>query len=117
MSVDQDENLAKRRMPCLISYLSPFRIVTSVDRESWDVDIERINERNWDYVALHEMVGGVDTGLPSPYHMAVCRDGALALRSSNRGVLAADPWVAISRGIRSGNAGHPAGYLAKLDAA
>lgn len=79
MTVDRDENVAKRRVRCLISYLSPFRIVTSADHQAWEVDVEGINHRKWDYVALHEMIGGVDTGLPYPYHMAICRDGALAL--------------------------------------
>ena len=41
--------------------------------------IEQVNRQSWDYVALHEVIGGVDVGLKSPYHMVVARDGALAL--------------------------------------
>ena len=33
----------------------------------------------WDYVELHRMVGGIDVGLPAPFHMAVFRDGALGV--------------------------------------
>lgn len=38
-----------------------------------------MNGQNWDYVALHEVVGGVEVGLHPPYHMVIARDGALAL--------------------------------------
>ncbi|MGC1588326.1 MAG: hypothetical protein WA791_21900, partial [Rhodomicrobium sp.] len=74
------DNLAKRRVPALISYLSPFRIVEKDDApEPWSATIEQVNRQSWDYVALHEVIGGVDVGLKSPYHMVVARDGALAL--------------------------------------
>jgi hypothetical protein len=75
-----EEDLAKRRVPALIAYLSPFRIVEKNDgSEPWSATIEQVNRGNWDYVALHEVMGGVDVGLESPYHMVIARDGALAL--------------------------------------
>ena len=76
---DRAEDLARRRVPCLIAYLRPFRIVSSPDLVPWATNIEEINRRSWDYVALHEMAGGIEIGLPAPYHLVVARDGALAL--------------------------------------
>jgi len=74
------EELAKRRVPALIAYLNPFRIIEKDHAsEPWSASIEQVNESNWDYVALHEIIGGVDVGLESPYHMVIARDGALAL--------------------------------------
>jgi hypothetical protein len=74
------EDLAKRRVPVLIAYLSPFRIVEKDDgSEPWSATIKQVNGRSWDYVALHEVMGGVNVGLESPYHMVIARDGALAL--------------------------------------
>jgi hypothetical protein len=82
MSEITKDDLAKRRVPALMTYLSPFRIVEKdVDVEPWSATIEEVNGSTWDYVALHELVGGVDVGLTRPYHMAVARDGALALPS------------------------------------
>lgn len=43
------------------------------------MSIQDINSYNWDYTKLHEITGGLDVGLTPPYHMLVCRDGALAL--------------------------------------
>jgi len=75
-----EEELAKRRVPALIAYLNPFRIIEKDHAsEPWSASIEQVNESNWDYVALHEIIGGVDVGLESPYHMVIARDGALAL--------------------------------------
>lgn len=71
--------LAERRVPCLITYLHPFRMIVSNDTTPWKPTIEEINGRNWDYVVLHEMVGGLDVGLAPPYHLVVSRAGALAL--------------------------------------
>lgn len=80
MSEITKEDLAKRRVPALMTYLSPFRIVEKdADVEPWSATIEEVNGSSWDYVALHEVVGGVDVGLARPYHMVVARDGALAL--------------------------------------
>jgi hypothetical protein len=80
MSEATEEELAKRRVPALIAYLNPFRIVEKDnDSPPWSATIEQVNNRNWDYIALHEVVGGIDVGLQSPYHMVVARDGALAL--------------------------------------
>ena len=80
MSEITKEDLAKRCVPALVAYLSPFRIVgKDVDVEPWSATIEEVNGGTWDYVALHEVVGGLDVGLPRPYHMIVARDGALAL--------------------------------------
>lgn len=75
-----EEELAKRRVPALIAYLSPFRIVEKDDAsEPWSATIEQVNGGTWDYISLHEVIGGVDVGLASPYHMIIARDGALAL--------------------------------------
>ncbi len=71
--------LSKRRTPCLVSFLHPFRIVNAPDSNAWDVSIEQVNSASWDYVALHKVVGGIDVGLETPYHLVVCRDGGLAL--------------------------------------
>ena len=80
MSEITEVDLAKRRVPALIAYLSPFRIVEKEDgSEPWSATIEQVNGLSWDYVSLHEVVGGVDVGLKSPYHMVIARDGALAL--------------------------------------
>lgn len=76
---DDVEELARRRVPCLIAYLHPFRIVDSPDLAPWTANIEDVNQRSWDYVALHEMAGGLQVGLPTPYHLVVARDGAFAL--------------------------------------
>jgi hypothetical protein len=71
--------IRKRRAPCLVTYLTPFRFIESNLLAPWKVDLNQINSRNWDYVALHEMAGGIDVGLKPPYHLVVSRDGALAL--------------------------------------
>lgn len=68
-----------RRIPAMITYLQPFRMVSSASIEAWAASIEQINTYSWDYVKLHEIAGGIDVGLPAPYHMLVGRDGALAL--------------------------------------
>jgi len=63
----------------MVAYLHPFRIVNGPDSPPWNVTIDEVNGGSWDYVALHEMVGGLDVGLAQPHHMAVCRDGAVGL--------------------------------------
>ena len=73
------DDVAKRRVPCFIGYLHPFRIVEADALEPWACTIEQVNGRSWDYAALHEMAGGIDVELASPYHLVVSRDGALAL--------------------------------------
>lgn len=78
-SAATDDNLAKRRVPCLIGYLHPFRIVEADGLEPWNCTIEQVNCKTWDYTALHEMAGGLDIGLAAPYHLVIARDGALAL--------------------------------------
>ena len=75
----EETTLRARRVPCLVSFLHPFRIVDAPKSAKWTVSLEQINTGTWDYVALHEIVGGIDVGLESPYHMVVCRDGGLAL--------------------------------------
>jgi hypothetical protein len=72
-------DLAKRRVPCLIAYLHPFRMIEADTLCPWDATVEQVNRRSWDYAALHEMAGGIDVGLPTPYHLVLSRDGALAL--------------------------------------
>lgn len=73
------EALAKRRVPCLIGFLHPFRIVTSQAISPWNVTIEDVNRRGWDYAELHRIMGGIDVGLDSPYHMVVSRDGGVGI--------------------------------------
>lgn len=68
-----------RRVAAMVTYLHPFRIIVSKTLEEWTASIEQINHFGWDYVKLHEIAGGIDVGLPSPYHMLIGRDGALAL--------------------------------------
>lgn len=79
MTDELSPEIAKRRVPCLIAYLDPFRIVEIDTRAPWQVSIEDVNTLNWDYVKLHEIVGGIDVGLQAPYYLVVARDGALAL--------------------------------------
>jgi hypothetical protein len=74
-----DESLAKRRVPCMVAFIHPFRIVNASESPPWDVTVEDVNRHAWDYVALHELVGGANVGLPEPYHMLVSRDGGVAL--------------------------------------
>ena len=63
----------------MIAYLHPFRLVQIEGQAPWNTTIEQINRHGWDYTALHELVGGIDVGLQSPYHLVIGRDGALAL--------------------------------------
>ncbi|WP_340672262.1 hypothetical protein [Bradyrhizobium ottawaense] len=73
------EQVAKRRVPCLIAYLAPFRIVQDEKLEPWKTSLDEVNGQSWDCVKLHELVGGIDVGMKQPYHLVVSRDGALAL--------------------------------------
>ncbi|WP_422346008.1 hypothetical protein [Parasphingorhabdus sp.] len=73
------EEISRRRVPCLATYLQPFRLVDATSLEPWNASIEQINNRTWDYSALHEIAGGIDVGLDAPYHLVVARDGAIAL--------------------------------------
>src|SRR3954465_10760360 len=73
------EQVARRRVPCLVAYLTPFRIVENDQRERWKTSLDEVNGQSWDYVKLHEIVGGVGVGMKQPYHLVVSRDGALAL--------------------------------------
>jgi hypothetical protein len=75
------EALAKRRVLCMVAFLHPFRLVNAPSSPPWDVTVDEVNCLSWDYAALHEMVGGVDVGLPAPYHMVIARDGGVALPS------------------------------------
>ncbi|MBR1364909.1 hypothetical protein [Bradyrhizobium ottawaense] len=79
MTDELQAELAKRRVHCLIAYLEPFRIVEAEALTPWQVSIEDVNTLSWDYVKLHEIVGGIDVGLPAPFNLVVTRDGALAL--------------------------------------
>ena len=78
-SSSEKKKLEARRVPCLVAFLHPFRIVNGPESLKWFVSLDQINATTWDYIALHEMVGGIDVGLESPYHMVACRDGGLAL--------------------------------------
>jgi hypothetical protein len=68
-----------RRIGAMVIYLHPFRMIASKALDEWTASIEQINGRGWDYVKLHEIAGGIEVGLPKPYHMLIGRDGALAL--------------------------------------
>jgi hypothetical protein len=74
-----ENELAKRRVPCLIAYLHPFRMIEADALSPWKITIEQVNRRSWDYAALHEIAGGIDVGLAAPFHLVLARDGALAL--------------------------------------
>ncbi len=63
----------------MITFLNPFRIVNAPSSPAWNVTVENVNRGEWDYVELHSMVGGIDVGMPPPYHMVVSRDGAVGL--------------------------------------
>lgn len=78
-AIHDQEYFAKRSVPAMVAYISPFRLVNGPDSPPWAVSIEQVNKGGWDYVALHERVGGIDVGLTSPYHLVVARDGAVAL--------------------------------------
>lgn len=67
-----------RRVPALVTYLEPFRIIQGPEAD-WQCSIEDVNSANWNYAQLHELVGGIDVGLPEPYHLVMSLDGALAL--------------------------------------
>ena len=73
------DEIHKRRVPCLVAYLAPFRIVERDEEPTWSPSIGDVNSRGWDYVALHEMTGGIDVGLEAPAHLVIARDGAMAL--------------------------------------
>lgn len=73
------DSMARRRVPCLVAYLHPFRLVNAPNSPAWDVSIDEVNQSAWDYIALHEVVGALDVGLDAPYNMVVCRDGAVAV--------------------------------------
>jgi len=79
VTADNDLPRFPRRVMAMIVFIHPFRMVESKSLEGWTASIEQINRGQWDYVKLHEIAGGIDVGLPSPYHMLVGRDGALAL--------------------------------------
>jgi hypothetical protein len=63
----------------MVAYLHPFRLVNGPASPPWDLTVEDVNRLDWDYVALHEIVGGADVGLAPPYHMVFARDGGVAL--------------------------------------
>lgn len=83
MKGEEEDLLRRRRVPCLIAYLHPFRVVDAESEPAWDATIQQINTHSWDYVALHKLVGGIDVGLEKPYHLVIGRDGALALPPLN----------------------------------
>jgi hypothetical protein len=67
------------RVPCLVTFLQPFRLVENTKTKNWTASLEQVNGGTWDYVELHRIVGGLDIGMPPPFHMVVGHDGALAL--------------------------------------
>ena len=79
VSNELPEDIAKRRVRGLVTYISPFRIVEFEGLKPWTTSMEDIGTLSWDYVALHQIMGGIDVGLPTPYYLVVARDGALFL--------------------------------------
>lgn len=75
----ESEALAKRRVPCMVAFLRPSRLVNASSSPPWEVTVEDTNRGEWNYIELHKMVGGIDVGLAQPYHMVVTRDGAVGL--------------------------------------
>jgi hypothetical protein len=63
----------------MAAFISPFRIVNAPGSPQWAPTIDDVNNRRWDHAELHRLAGGVDVGMPSPYHMVVARDGAVGL--------------------------------------
>jgi hypothetical protein len=63
----------------MVAFLHPFRLVNAQGSPPWKVAVEDVNCLAWDYVALQEVVGGIEVGLPPPYHMVFSRDGGVAL--------------------------------------
>jgi len=63
----------------MIAFIHPFRILNGPQSKPFEVTVEEVNRREWDYTSLHELVGGVDVGLSDPYHLVLSRDGAVAL--------------------------------------
>lgn len=78
-AIHTEDYFAKRQVPAMVAYISPFRLVNGPESQPWTITIDQVNKGGWDYVALHELVGHVDVGLTPPYHMVVARDGAVAL--------------------------------------
>jgi hypothetical protein len=78
-SVSEGGETPSRRVPALLTYLAPFRVMTSSSRPAVSATIAEVNSSRWDYVGLHEVVGSVDVGLEPPSHMVVGVDGCLAL--------------------------------------
>ena len=74
-----DSTTMPRRVAALVTYLQPFRLIQSEQVSEWKTTLDEINKCGWDYVKLHEIAGGLNVGLSSPYHLLVARDGALAL--------------------------------------
>ena len=66
-------------MPCMVTYLHPFRLVSDTGFADWQVTLEQVNRASWDHIPPHEIIGGIDVGLPEPYHMVISRDGAVGL--------------------------------------
>ncbi|MFZ1429565.1 MAG: hypothetical protein WAS21_22680 [Geminicoccaceae bacterium] len=83
---DRIEALLRRRVPCMIAFLHPFRLVDVDSVAAWSAPIEQINGCGWDYVALHRLVGG-DVRLEPPYPLVVGRDGALAHPAFSRSAI------------------------------
>jgi hypothetical protein len=76
---DFQEAQHPRRVPALVTYLSPFRIVNPSLESKWQCSIVQVNQQTWDFTQLHEIVGSIDVGLDKPYCLVVSRDGAIAL--------------------------------------
>lgn len=86
MASDFDQDSSQRlprRIPAILTYLKPYRLIGADEDEIWSSSVEQINSRTWDYIKLHEITGGLDVGLKEPFHLVVGFDGALALPPLN----------------------------------
>lgn len=79
LTIEVNGHTSPRRVPCLITYISPFRIITSQYISPWETSLEEVNYNNWDYIKLHEIAGGIDLKPEKPYYMLISRDGGLAI--------------------------------------
>jgi hypothetical protein len=74
--VTPNDPLEKRRVPCMIAFLYPFRIVNNPESPAWNVTLE---PQCMGLFRVARNSGGSRRGLPAPYHMVVSRDGGVAL--------------------------------------
>jgi hypothetical protein len=75
--MDQDH------VPIIAGNFEPFFIITYKPEDQWDVSLDQVNQRSYDYVKLCRASLNVDIGI-APFSMAVCYDGTLVLPFTDR---------------------------------